>query len=195
VRSLRRSRGSIPAPVDAAEWVATEFYRRGLRLVGTVGVAFLASGCVSKGYLDTLQPREGAMPVDISISTCIDRTRTRDRDLGGGVTAALREQLSEAPEFVIRDQARFRLFCEVTTFVEGSLAQRLARPGSGATVGQVATMLTDTHTNADVLRARSNTTVDSSSVFTAGADQYILSEAVRDVVARLREWAAAGLRR
>jgi hypothetical protein len=130
-----------------------------------------------------------AGPVEVRVEKCVDRTETKGRDLGAQATKAFEEKLRATKEFIVKDDARFRLGCDVTSFVEGSAIKRWILPGWGATVGQVSAMLTDSATGEIVLIVRGNATLASGGLYTIGADTYIVPSAVDDVVNRLRAWA------
>jgi hypothetical protein len=134
-------------------------------------------------------PRSLAGPIDVQVERCIDRTETPKRDLGAEATQAFEEKLRAAKEFLVTNDARHRLACEVSGFVEGSAIKRWLLPGWGATVGQVSAMLTDTKTGEVLIITRGNATVAGGGLYTLGAEGYIVGVAVDDVVGRLRAWA------
>jgi hypothetical protein len=155
-----------------------------------VGTQMLLAACVQVGVAtDTPLKRPVPSPVEVRVEQCVDRTETKGRDLGAQATRAFEEKLRATKEFVVKDDARFRLACDVTSFVEGSAIKRWLLPGWGATVGQVSAMLTDTTTGEIMTIARGNATLASGGLYTIGADSYIVPTAVDDVVQRLRAWA------
>jgi hypothetical protein len=158
-------------------------------LLATGGQVVLCA-CVQVGVVaDAPTKPPVAIPVEVHVERCVDRTETKGRDLGAQATRAFEEKLRATKEFVVKDDARFRLACDVTGFVEGSAVKRWVLPGWGATVGQVSAMLTDATTGAIVVIARGNATLASGGLYTIGADTYIVPAAVDDVVSRLRAWA------
>ena len=153
-------------------------------------VAVFLTACVHTGV--TTEPGPHAklsLPVHLQVQPCVDRTDVKSRDLGKDATQAFAEKLGTSREFVLRDSARYRLACEVTGFVEGSAIKRWILPGWGATVGQVSAMLTDSATGEILVIAEGNATVSGGGLYTIGAETYIVSSAVDDVLEQLRAWA------
>jgi hypothetical protein len=136
--------------------------------------------------------REFARVFDVELERCVDRTETPGRDLGAEATRAFEAALAKGGEFTLAAGARYRLACEVTSFVEGSAFQRWLLPGWGATVGQVTAMLTDTRTGDVLTIVRGNATVAAGGLYTIGADTYIVPSAVDQVMSELRAWARTG---
>jgi len=160
------------------------------RLLAADVVALLAA-CVQVSAVSDLPGRPPkTLPIDVRVERCVDRTETSGRDLALEATKAFEEKLRATKEFVVRDDGRFRLACDVSGFVEGSAIKRWILPGWGATVGQVSAMLTDTTTGEIVIIARGNATVSGGGLYTIGAETYIVATAVDDVVRRLCTWAA-----
>lgn len=158
-----------------------------------LGLVIPLIACVQVSVVSDLPARAPrTLPIDVRVEECVDRTETRSRDLALDATEAFRKALRASKEFAIKNEARFRLACDVSGFVEGSAVERWIMPGSGATVGQVSVMLTDTSTGEVMIIARGNATVSAGGLYTIGADTYILASAVDDVVRQLRAWAASG---
>ena len=159
-------------------------------LLASAIVALLA-GCAAQvgavADLPAQAPR--ALPVDVRLEPCIDRTETPGRSLALDATRAFDEKIRATKEFVVRDGARFKLACDVSGFVEGSAVKRWILPGWGATVGQVSAMLTDATTGEILIIARGNATVAGGGLYSIGADTYIVASAVDEVVRQLRVWA------
>ena len=159
-------------------------------LLASATVALLA-GCAAQvgavADLPAQAPR--ALPVDVRLEPCIDRTETPGRSLALDATRAFDEKIRATKEFVVRDGARFNLACDVSGFVEGSAVKRWILPGWGATVGQVSAMLTDATTGEILFIARGNATVAGGGLYSIGADTYIVASAVDEVVRQLRAWA------
>jgi len=170
-----------------------------VRVVGWSGtllpaiVTCFCAGCVQVGVTSETSVAQGRAKVfDVELEQCIDRTGTPGRDLGAEATEAFTKELRKGTEFVAAAGARYRVACEVTSFVEGSAFKRWLLPGWGATVGQVTAMLTDTRTGEVLIIARGNATVAAGGLYTIGADTYIVPSAVDQVMSQLREWARAG---
>ena len=159
-------------------------------LLVSASVALLAGCATQVGGVADLPARSPlALPVDVRLEPCIDRTETQGRTLALEATHAFDEKIRATKEFVVREGARFRLACDVSGFVEGSAVKRWILPGWGATVGQVSAMLTDTTTGEIVIIARGNATVSGGGLYSIGADTYVVASAVDEVVRQLRAWA------
>jgi len=166
------------------------------RCVLAIALATGLTGCettlpYTRSYIDAPAPVSAGDAIEVRLEPCIDRTGTGGRDVAADATKAFREKLPAIGGLALKDDGRFRLSCEVTTFVEGSAFKRWLMPGWGSTVGQVAAMVTDTRTGEIVAILRSNSTVAEGGLYSAGADTYILSVAVQDVVNQLRAWVNA----
>ena len=159
-------------------------------LLVSASVALLAGCATQVGGVADLPARSPlALPVDVRLEPCADRTETQGRTLALDATHAFDEKIRATKEFVVREGARFRLACDVSGFVEGSAVKRWILPGWGATVGQVSAMLTDTTTGEIVIIARGNATVSGGGLYSIGADTYVVASAVDEVVRQLRAWA------
>lgn len=160
------------------------------RLLATASVALLA-GCAAQvgGVADLPSQPPRTLPIDVRLEPCSDRTETQGRTLALDAARAFDEKIRAAREFAVREDARFRLACDVSGFVEGSAVKRWILPGWGATVGQVSAMLTDTASGEVVVIARGNATVSGGGLYSIGAETYIVAAAVDEVVRQLRAWA------
>jgi hypothetical protein len=159
-------------------------------LLAVLATAVFIAACTHVGV--TTEPTTHArlpVPIHLQVEQCVDRTEIKDRDLGKEATQAFLEKLGESKEFLIQENSRYRLACEVTGFVEGSAIKRWVLPGWGATVGQVSAMLTDSTTGEILIIAEGNASVSGGGLYTIGAETYIVPSAVDDVMERLRAWA------
>ena len=167
----------------------------GLRNALPAHLAILAAvlsvtACVHTGVATSTSPHHPlAGPIPLQVEHCVDRTDAKERDLGKEATQAFVEKLGVTKEFVLKENARYRLACEITGFVEGSALKRWLLPGWGATVGQVSAMLTDSATGEILTLAEGNATVSAGGFYTIGAESYIVPTAVDDVVQQLCAWA------
>lgn len=180
--------------IDRAELDDLMFLQRFIAgIIAVVGILAL-SGCADswavKESMSDLRPAsttEGRM--SLRVQPCIDRTGYTKRDLGREATEAFIEKLKAVPEFELRDDGRYVVSCDISTYVEGSAFKRWMMPGWGATSGQVAVMVMDSQTGDTVGILRGNATVASGGLYTIGADEAILSSALDDVVEQMRQLA------
>lgn len=188
---LLAATGSAGVRSMAARRLTTCARRNALRCSGVVIAAASAlAGCATTGLSTEGESHPAPKgPIAVQVEPCIDRTETPERDLGLEATKAFAEKLRATSEFVVTVNARHRLACEVTGFVEGSAVKRWVVPGWGSTVGQVSAMLTDDRTGEILIIARGNATVSAGGLYTIGADSYIVGTAVDNVVEQLRGWA------
>jgi hypothetical protein len=142
--------------------------------------------------MQVLAPSPAAAGVlAIRLEACIDRARVQGRDVAAEATRLIAQDLRSTRGIALRDDAPWALSCEVTQFIEGSAFKRWLMPGWGATVGQVAIMLSNAHDQSAVLIVRGNSAVSAGGFYTIGAEDYILKSAVDDAVSQLRAWAAS----
>jgi hypothetical protein len=150
----------------------------------------VVAGCASVGVSTHARlQRAGAGLIDVRIDQCVDRTETPGRDLGTEATRAFKEKLNLAAGFTVIDSARHRLTCDVSGFVEGSATKSRVMPGSGASIGQVSAMLTDTKTGEILIIARANSSISAGGPISLGAEPNVVPNAVDKIVAQLRSWA------
>lgn len=160
------------------------------RHLAVTSIVVSVAACVHVGELTETGTRPAVTgPIHVEVERCVDRTDTPERDLGKEATQAFVEKLGATKEFVLQENARYRLACEVTGFVAGSAIKRWVLPGWGATVGQVSAMLTDSTSGEILMIAEGNATVSGGGLYTLGAESYIVPTAVEDVVERLCAWA------
>jgi len=152
---------------------------------------FLAQGCVTQSQVQIAAPSPAPGKVlQIRLETCLDRTNTKERNLAAEATQLMAERLRSTPDFELRDDAPLVLTCEVTQFVEGSAFKRWLMPGWGATVGQIAIMVSNAKDQSALVIIEGNATVSAGGFYTIGAEGYILKAAADDVISKLRAWAA-----
>jgi hypothetical protein len=159
-----------------------------LRILAVLLLPLLAAGCVTATNTETNAAAPPGGNVAFHLLPCTDRTGTQGRDLGAEATKALQSRLAAAG-LRVEDAGNYDIACDVTGFNEGSAVKRWLMPGWGATVGQVAVMVTDRRTGQIAITVRGNATVGSGGLYTIGADTYILDAAINDVVKQLRDWA------
>lgn len=162
---------------------------------GVVAVAVLLQSCAPQSTMQVVKPissrdAESGAPLAIRLEACIDRTKTQQRDLAADATALISEGLRGTPDVALRADAPLVLHCEVTQFVEGSAFKRWLAPGWGATVAQVAIMITNAKDQSTVAIVQGNSVVGAGGLYTIGASDYILKSAVDDAVSKLRVWVA-----
>jgi len=149
----------------------------------------LLAACQTTSTVDVLARPRTSGPITLSLSPCTDRTGTKGRDLALEATQAFQKALSKTNDFVIAEDGRFRLSCEVTDFREGSAFQRWLLPGTGQTAGKVAAMVMDAQTGETQTIVVGEARVSSGGLYTIGADSYIVPSAVDEVIQKLRAWA------
>jgi hypothetical protein len=101
----------------------------------------------------------------------------------------LSEKLTATKLFVIAEDAPVILTCDIERFSEGSAFKRWLWPGWGATQASVTVMVLEKSGSKTMAILRSQSSVESGGLYTIGADQYILSVALSDIVGRLEQWA------
>ncbi len=158
-------------------------------VVGLVGLTTFV-GCATQSVP---QFREAFVPARhryVRIEPCQDRSGFKgDRDLAAEATQGLTEKLKATNLFEISPEGSLVLTCDIESFVEGSAFQRWLLPGWGATEARVAVIVLEKPDDKVLATLRSHSTVASGGLFSVGADQYILSVALNDIVNQMEEWA------
>lgn len=162
----------------------------GGRLGGTSCLALsliLVAGCQTTSTMEVSARPATSGSITLILSPCTDRTGTTGRDLGAEATQAFRKALAKTSDFVVTDDGRYRLVCEVTDFRAGSAIQRWLLPGTGQTAGKVSAMVTDAETGETQTIIIGEARVGSGGLYTIGAESYIVPTAVDEVVQKLRK--------
>lgn len=161
-----------------------------IRGAGFLAAMLLLGGCATQSEVQVTAPPVGGQVVQLRLEKCSDRTGTTDRDLPTEATRVLSERLRATPGIELRDDAPLVLNCEVTQYRAGSALKRWVMPGWGATVGQLALMVSSTKDQSVVAIIQGNAVVAAGGLYTIGAEDYILASAADDVITKLRDWAA-----
>ena len=149
----------------------------------------LLSACQTASTVDVSARPATSGPVTLILQPCTDRTGTQERDLAAEATQAFQKALTNTKDFEVTGSGRYRLICEVADFRAGSAFARWVLPGLGQTVGKVAAMVTDVKTGETEATVIGEARVSSGGLYTIGADSYIVSSAVNEVIRKLEAWA------
>jgi hypothetical protein len=126
----------------------------------------------------------------IRVEPCRDRSGFKgERGLAAEATEGLKEKLAATQVFEVNTEGSLVLACDIETFVEGSAFQRWVLPGWGATEAKVAVVIFEKPGDKVLATLRSQSSVGSGGLFSIGADQYILSVALNDIVKQMEAWA------
>lgn len=161
-----------------------------IRGAGFLAAVLLLGGCATQSQVQVTAPPASGQVVQLRLEPCVDRTGTTDRDLAVEATRLLSDRLRATPGIEVRDDAPLVLNCEVTQYRAGSAVKRWVMPGWGATVGQLALMVSSTKDQSVVAIIQGNAVVAAGGLYTIGAEDYILASAADDVITKLRDWAA-----
>jgi hypothetical protein len=159
-----------------------------LALAALLAVIALA-GCATQSAVQVVEPFVSSKHYQVRIEPCQDRTGFTERDLAGEATRLLSEKVTSTKVFVIADDAPVLLTCDIERFAEGSAFKRWLLPGWGATQAAVTVMVLQKAESKTLAVLRSQASVETGGLYTIGADQYILSVALNDIVRQLEEWA------
>jgi len=179
----RPSRAAAPAI-----WVRPTNHRSG-RPFHALAPLLLLSACQTASTVDVSARPATSGPVTLILQPCTDRTGTQERDLAAEATQAFQKALTNTKDFEVTGSGRYRLICEVADFRAGSAFARWVLPGLGQTVGKVAAMVTDVKTGETEATVIGEARVSSGGLYTIGADSYIVSSAVNEVIRKLEAWA------
>lgn len=165
--------------------------RRHILVVVTffVGLAIFPA-CATQSTVQLQQPFPSGEHRPISIERCVDRTEYKgERNLAEEATQTLKEKVLATKLFDLTQDATLVLTCDLERFAEGSAFQRWLLPGWGATEARIAIMVWEKPGDKVLATFRSHSSVAAGGFYTVGADQYIISVAVSDVVGQLETWA------
>jgi hypothetical protein len=146
-------------------------------------------GCTTQSAVQFAQPFVPSRHAQVQIQPCQDRTGFVARDLAQEATDLLKRKIEATHLFVAAEDAPVLLTCDIERFSEGSALQRWMWPGWGATQASVTVMVLEKAGTKTLAILRSQSSVESGGLYTIGADQYILSVALNDIVRQLEEWA------
>jgi Domain of unknown function (DUF4410) len=156
-----------------------------------VSLGPFASGCATEQASRVEAPYVPDRDQTVRVVRCEDRTGTQTgRDLAREATQHLVEKLQDAKLFQVADDAPLVLTCDIERFEEGSALKRWLMPGWGATQADIAVMAWRQPGDQILATFRSHAHVDAGGLYTIGADRYILSVALDDIVGQLRQWRA-----
>lgn len=147
----------------------------------------LGTACVTQS---SLQPQE-AWSADrhsrISVEPCRSRAAIAP-ELEARATRELEEELADSGVFELAAGAGVIATCDIELFEEGSAFKRWIAPGLAPSLAQVAVTLWDQPGDHEIVRVRGKAAVREGGLYTIGADRYILSTALDEVVDQLVEW-------
>jgi hypothetical protein len=164
----------------ADHWSGRPFY--------ALAPLILLAACQTASTVDVSARPAASGPITLILQPCTDRTGTPERDLAAEATQAFKNTLANTKDFVVTNDGRYRLICEVADFRAGSAFERWLVPGLGQTVGKVSAMVTDTKTGQTETTVIGEARVSTGGLYTIGADSYIVPTAVDEVVRKLEAW-------
>lgn len=153
----------------------------------------ILSGCATQAVEQIQHPFLAAKHRTIRIERCIDRSGFKgERDLAEEATRALTDKIMATNRFEAASDPSLVVTCDIEGFAEGSAFQRWLLPGWGASEAKVAVVVWEKPDDKVLATFRSHSSVSSGGLYTIGADQYILTVAIDDVVNQLQAWAKGG---
>jgi hypothetical protein len=156
-------------------------------------LGMLVTGCVTEQTSRIEQPYVQGRYQTVRVTPCEARIGSETgRNLASEATQTLIDKVQAAGLFRVVDEAPLVFTCDIESFEEGSAFKRWVRPGWGSTQGGVAVMAWEQPGEKILAIFRSHVHVDAGGVYTLGADRYILSTAVNDIVRQLRDWMTSG---
>ncbi len=160
--------------------------------VGVIGLVGLATfvGCATQSVPQFREAFVQARHRYVRMEPCRDRSGFKgERDLAAEATQGLAEKLQATKLFEISPDGSLVLTCDIESFAEGNAFQRWLLPGWGATEARVAVIVLEKPEDKVLATLRSHSSVGSGGLFSVGANQYILSVVLNDIVNQLGEWA------
>ncbi len=170
-------------------WTRREVGCRWLILAAFLGGTVVV-GCSTQRATQIQQPFVATKHKTVQIEPCEDRTGFKGkRDLTGEATRILTKKVRATNLFEVKKEAPLVLTCDIERFVEGSAVKRWVMPGWGATQAVIAVVVWEMPGEKVLATLRSQTSVESGGLYTIGANQYILSVVLDDIVKQLEAWA------
>jgi hypothetical protein len=151
-----------------------------------VGCALIA--CVTDSRLRVEDEYASDRHSRVSIEPCRSRARNPDPELEARATEALRSKLEESGVFAVAPDGGVIASCDIELFEAGSALERWVSPGSSPSLAQVAVTLWEQPGDRELVSVRGKAAVREGGLYTIGADRYILSTAMDEVVDQLIEW-------
>ncbi len=150
-------------------------------------------GCASQSAEPMQQPYSPAKHRAVRIQSCFNRSGFRgSSDLAPLVTGMLADKISAAKLFEVARDASLILTREVEGFAGGSAFPRAGL--DGWTRVRIAVILWERPGDRVVAAFRGSSSVTPGGQNLIGADRYVVSLAVNDIVRQLEMWTRAGSR-
>ena len=166
------------------------YWRSAGHLTAAVVGLMVFTGCATQSLPQFQAAFVPAKHRNVRVERCQDRSGFKgERDLAAEATEALTEKLKATNVFEISPKASLVLSCDIESFAEGNAFQRWILPGWGATEARVAVIVFERPGEKVLATLRSHSAVGSGGLFSVGADQYILSVALDDIVNQMEAWA------
>jgi hypothetical protein len=155
-----------------------------------VGCALIA--CVTDSSLRVEDAYASDRHARVAIEPCRSRVEHPDSEIEARATEALRSKLAESGAFEVVADGDVVASCDIELFEAGSALGRWLSPGSSPSLAQVAVTLWEQPGDRELVSVRGKAAVREGGLYTIGADRYILSTAMDEVVDQLVEWARGG---
>lgn len=151
---------------------------------------FAFTACATISANQRAEPFNISQYKTVSIEPCSDRTGIAGpRDIATEATLSLHKIIRESGLFEIRAQGELRLTCDIERFEEGSALKRWLMPGWGATKAKIAIMVWEQPSQKVMSVLSTEASVEAGGFYTIGADQYIIDDAMNDIVSQLKKMA------
>jgi hypothetical protein len=164
--------------------------RSSMRLM-IVAVMCSIGACMTEGNLRTERAYSAERHRTVSVEPCRSRSEGLSAEVEQRATEALRARLAESGVFQVVSDGGVIASCDLELFDEGSAIKRWIWPGWGPTLAQVAVTLWEQPGDHELVSVRGKAAVREGGLYTVGADRYILSTAMDEVVDQLVEWTRA----
>lgn len=159
-------------------------------LLVLAALACLATACETQSATRRETDWSSRRHTRISIEPCRSRAANADPEIEARATKDLTEELAASGVFEVgQGDASVVATCDIEMFEEGNAFERWIEPGTYPTVAQVAVTLWEQSGDRDLIRVRGKAAVRKGGLYTIGADRYILSTAMDEIVQQLVEWA------
>ena len=156
-----------------------------------VALVSLATACVTESGVRTERAWSSESHTRISVEPCGSSRAEVDPEIESRATRDLEEELAGSGVFEVVQDAGVIATCDIEMFEEGNAFERWIEPGTYPTLAQVAVTLWEQPGDRELVSVRGKASVRSGGLYTIGADRYILSTAMDEVVAQLVAWTAS----
>ena len=153
-----------------------------------LAASLVGAACATQSKVRSQEAWSPERHTRISVEPCRSRTANPDAEIEARATRNLEEELGDSGVFEVAQGAGVVATCDIEMFEEGNAFERWIQGGTYPTLAQVAVTLWEQPGDRELISVRGKAAVRSGGLYTIGADRYILSAAMDEVVEQLVTW-------